>query len=65
MSPHWRVGRKHDEVWILIAPDAPGIAALFLDVAEVEISLNERLQTWAESSESEYEPARVTNSLFG
>ena len=52
-------GQSHDEVWLLVAEDAPGVTALLIDVVEARSPLNDRLIAWTEPSELQYEPATV------
>ena len=52
--------RRHDEIWMLVAAEAPGILIVFVDVSPADESVNDLLGTWAAHSDDQYEPATVT-----
>jgi hypothetical protein len=52
-------GQTHDEVWLAVAADAPGVVLLVIDVIEAEGSLNDLVAGFAATADNQYEPAAV------
>ena len=52
-------GRTHDDVWLAVTKDAPGIVLVLVDVLKAEGSLDDRLASYAATAGIEYEPPQV------